>query len=49
MTLKLVNFCEALSLVELFDDACFKHAMGKVAQYETNMMTKFPRTLALLV
>jgi hypothetical protein len=45
MTQKLVNFCEALSLLKPFDDACFKHAMGKVAQYETNMMTKFPRIL----
>jgi hypothetical protein len=45
MTLKLVNCYEALSLLEPFDDACFKHAMGKVAQYETNMMTKFPKTL----
>jgi hypothetical protein len=45
MTLKLVNFCEALSLPKPFDDVCFKHAMGKVVQYETNMMTKFSRTL----
>ncbi len=35
-TLKSIISCETLSLLVLFDGACFGHAMSKVAQYATN-------------
>jgi hypothetical protein len=36
IALKFVISCEALSLLVLFDGACFGHAMSKATQYATN-------------
>jgi hypothetical protein len=35
ITLKTLISCEAWDLKSLVDDACFEHAMNKVAQYAT--------------
>jgi len=36
MVLKSTISCELLTLLAPFDDACFGHAMSKVAQYAIN-------------
>ncbi len=33
---KLMSSCEALNLLQPFDEACFGHVTSKVAQYATN-------------
>jgi hypothetical protein len=47
-TLKLMISCEALNLLQPFDETCFGHVMNKVAHMQP-MIIKFPRTWHRLV